>query len=540
METLVEPFPIDERPPPPRRRHWPAIIGAAAVAVAGLAWFGSATDDQPSDDDNASPPPTAAPDPAPPPPSTDAVITDSAEESDDATALPPGPTSAAWVEPATGLSAKATVVVTAEQPFLTRPEAGVGFCAAGVEDACTSVPTSDHLPGNDTNQLTLLLPRTFTTWDGDRHDCVDDGPCEVRLWAQDGAVIELSIPVVFAPGNPAQPVVVEAAPTSELSQADVVSVSLPADATVVVLQCVADLVNGCGTADDFVQSPDGRATLDVTVDRRIFTRRGPYDCATGLCELRFILADGNHAEPIELEFDPATDLGLPIVSVRPAAGLAHGTAVELRTPNERAGVAGYSLCAPDEIVCAHLGNRAAGEELIVRLPRWIEDRIEARVVDCAVSRCVIRTLVADEVIDTVVQFTGEEAGRPETIVALGREADRALVAGDSLSVAARGLFVLSADATGPTGVDVRFCERPEAPTSQCVTTVGDGEGLRSDGSFTTTLQVPNFEFRRSRIDPDGARAPFCSEECWVVVEPRIDVPGGAAAVDIRSVDETTG
>ena len=506
---------------------------AALVAIGVAVLWPSGEEDPAPNDTPASDEPsapstttTAAAEPV----TADAPVTDAGQPSSDLREPD------AAVEPARDLPPQATVIVTAEQPFLTRSEAGVGFCAAGVDDACTSVPTSDHITGNDRNQLTLVLPRTFTTWNGDRHDCVDDSPCEIRLWAQDGAVLELSIPVTFAPGEPAPAVTVETSATVGLQADDVVSLRLAADATVVVLQCVVDLADGCGTADDFVQQPDEVAELDVTVERRIFTRRGPYDCATGACELRVILADANHVEPIPLTFDPTSDLGLPVVSVRPTAGLAHGTLIELRTPDESSGVAGYSLCAPDEVLCAHLGNRAASEELIVRIPRWIEDRIEARIVDCAVSRCVIRTLIANEVIDTPLMFTGDEAAMPATTVVLARQTSDVLGPGDDLSVAARGLFVLSPDSIGRTGVDVRFCEAPDAPTSQCVTTVGDGDGLRLDGTFSTTVVIPNFDRRRARLDVDGERAPFCSESCWIVVEPRLEVPGGAVEVAIRVPD----
>lgn len=544
MDTPIAPLPIDERPPPRRRRLDPRLpLGLIVAGGIAIALWPAGGGEQSAPDAPVPAAPSTTVTPATTAPTTagdDATIDERAtDEPDDGFSFFAARNADAWVEPSAGLPPQATVVVRAEQPYLTRPEAGVGFCVAGVEDACTSVPTSDHAPGNEVNELTLVLPRTFTTWAGDRHDCVDDAPCEVRLWAQDGAVIELSVPVTFAPGEPIAPLAVSTSTTVDLGPDDVISVSLPADAMVVVLQCVEGIADACGSSDDYVQQPEGRAELDVTVERRIFTRRGPFDCAADRCELRFILADAQHADPIPLEFDPASDLGLPIVRVRPTAGLAHGTLVELRTPYERSGVAGYSICAPAEIVCAHLANRPASEELIVRLPRWIEDRVGARVVDCAVTACVIRTLIASEVIDTALTFAGTETLRLPSVV-LARDTGELLRPGDELSIAARGLFVYSDQAVGRTGVDVRFCEAPDSPTSRCVNAVGDGTGLEADGSFATTVTIPNFDRRRSRVNFDGERAPFCSETCWVVVEPRLDVPGGAVEIDIQTPAEATG
>lgn len=519
------------------------ILAATLAIVAMLVWPSGEEDpgasDAPASDEEAAAPTTTTAPATTAPGDTDApaISTSAAADLGASSSLSEPEAS---VEPAGGLPPQATVLITAEQPFLTRAEAGIAFCAVGVEDACTSVPTSDHVLGGDRNQLTVVLPRTFTTWNGDRHDCIDDAACEVRLWAQDGAVFELNVPVEFAPGEPAPAVPVETSAVDGLQAHDLVSLRIAAHATVVVVQCVVDVVDGCGTADDFVQQPDGFAELDVTVDRRIFTRQGPYDCALGACELRIILADANHAAAIPLGFDPTSDLGLPVVGVRPTAGLAHGTLIELRTPDEVSGVTGYSLCAPEEVLCAHLGNRAASEELVVRVPRWIEDRLDSRLVDCAISRCVIRTLVANEVIDTPLDFTGAETGPPPVTVVLGRQTGQTLVAGEELSIAARGLFVLSAEVVGRTGVTVRYCEDSDAPTSHCVNAVGDGEGLLIDGSFSTTVVIPNFDRRRSRINPGGTRSPFCSETCWVVVEPRLDVPGGAIEIDIQTPGEAQG
>ena len=79
---------------------------------------------------------------------------------------------------------------------------------------------------------------------------------------------------------------------------------------------------------------------------------------------------------------------------------------------------------------------------------------------------------------------------------------------------------------------MRFCETRDAPRAECATAIGVGTEMRGDGSLDTTVVIPDFDRQRARILPDGVRVPFCSATCWIVVEPRVPVPGGAVAIDI--------
>lgn len=508
--------------------------GLVAGVIVATAWALTRPAERPPAPDDAATPPASVSQPAAA--EATAVVGAPAAEAE---APQRGPTGSAT--PATGLHDGATVRVSADHPYLTDTDRGFGFCAVGVAAACTHIPVTDHIVGDGVNEATFTVPQRFTTWDGDTHDCVADGPCELRLWALDRLVIELRLPVLFAAGEPAAPTPIEVTPLADLPASVDVTVMIPTDSPATILQCVSGLTSACDTTEWTAQPTDGVIETIVEAHRLIFTPRGPHDCTGATCELRFVLSDAHHADPQALHFLEPPPTGRVTATARPASGLTHGDPIELRTPGRRGGVASYSLCSPDEFTCALLGTRAASEELVVNLPRWIESRIDGTITDCGVSTCVIRTTLADALVDVPIVFAADERPDPPPVdVVVSRDASTRLRSGDSLTLAARGLFVLSSGAGSPTGAAVRFCEAADAPPSACLSALVDGEGLQPDGSLLATVVVPDFDRRRTQMSPDGTRSSFCQASCWIVVEPRVAVPGGAIEIEVAPPDRTVG
>jgi len=505
-------------------------VAAAVLLGAGGVWMfgGSGADAPPFGAEEPAVPPASTPTTAPEEPTTrlDAAAVDGFSAPSEAEAS---------VVPAIDLPPLAEVRVEADDPFLTRPDAGFGLCAADADLACTLVPAADHEVLGGRFGITLTLPRRFTTWTGDTHDCVSTGPCEVRLWSFDDFVIERALPVTFADG-PAEPVSpLAAGPTDQLPGDAAVRLSGPADDDVIVLQCVAGQKNSCASAEMLLTAADAAVEGTVDVTRRIFTPRGPYDCATGACELRVVRSDARFTEPVELTFDASELLDLPTVLVRPAGGIDHGDLVELRTPDTERGTTSYSLCALDHLFCAQLGTVRVAEPLLVHVPRWIVDRSDPNTtVDCALDACVIRAATGGTLVDAPIAFSADGQPPPPADVVISRRSDDTVRPGDTISLAARGLFVATPGFATLSSVSIRFCESLDAPRSECVNTVGDGSDLRADGSFDTTVVIPDFDRRRSRVSATGVRAPFCADTCWLVVEPRIPVAGGAVPIDIEA------
>lgn len=281
--------------------------------------------------------------------------------------------------------------------------------------------------------------------------------------------------------------------------------------------------------------------MPVAVSRRIFTPRGPYDCGTGACELRFIRSDAAYSTPVRLVFSTIEDLAVPRVVARPSDDLTHGAVVELRAPDEHAGLVGYSLCIPEHLLCAPLGAVPATEPLTTRIPRWLQDRNEASAVhDCASTACVVRATITGTFVDLPLTFTLDDASPPAVDVAVSQRLGATVSPGDTIAVAVRGLFVPDPDEPSPSDVIVRFCETRDAPRVECAAAIGVGTEIRGDGSIDTTVVIPDFDRQRARLLPDGVRAPFCSATCWIVVEPRVPVPGGVVAIDIVTPAEVAG
>ena len=451
---------------------------------------------------------------------------------------PTRPRAEVTVAPATALAALDTVRLEADDPFLTRPDAGFGLCAVEADRACTLVPAVDHHVLGGRFGIVLTLPRRFTTWTGDVHDCATDSPCEVRVWAFDDVIIERSVPVTFTDAAPDGPSPVGIEPSRIDGDQGDITVAGPATADVTVLQCVRDRNNACAKKESLLVAVDGAVDGSITVTRRIFTPRGPHDCTEETCELRFVRADGAYSTPTPISF-PAENRAAPRIVVRPNRALTHGSPIEILTPGQPDGSASHSLCIPDQALCTALGTAPATGPLTVRIPRWLEDRrTPTRHFDCALTTCVLRTVVDGTLIDTPLVFVADNAQRPPVTVVISRRLAETVVPGDTIALSARGLFLRSTGEPSVSLIVLRFCETTTSARSGCVTAVGNDTTIDPNGTLETRIVIPDFDRRRTRIGPDGVRTPFCSESCWIIVEPQIAVPGGTIRIDITTSSTT--
>lgn len=547
----LDPLPLDATPQrrrPTRRLDRRVVAGAVAivVALAALAAFTGGSDE-------AGVPESANPTPATTPlRSVDAAPLESESGGADggATLRPSSDgggggfslfaasEAEAWIEPAGPLTDGQTVVVFAENPFLFVEEAGYAFCRVGIDDACTAIDGSGFEPG-EINSMMASLPRRFTDWRGDRHDCVLDGPCELRLWALDSTIVELNVPVAFDATTEPTPVIEPEATIIELGLVTDVQLALDDAIGLSVLACTTQETVACEADPRFVGrwNPSGDR-IAFTVDRLIYTPRGPHDCVLdGPCEVRFTTDDGRLIAPVPITFDPGVELERPRLTVRPAAGLADGDLVELRVDGADAGLVLFSICAPDRFFCARFDTAEAGDALIRRIPRLIEQRSatfdEGRVIDCGVEPCVIRAVAGGAAVDQPLDFDPTQPLRPQPEAGVADQRD-VYEPGMNISLAVRGLLIADPSPALRTPVNVRFCEAPDAPSSQCVNAIGDGDGVGPDGRFESTVTIPFFDRRRSRISGTGERAPFCAETCWIVVTTQLATPGAAIPIDIES------
>ncbi|MEM8708561.1 MAG: hypothetical protein AAGE98_19000, partial [Actinomycetota bacterium] len=371
---------------------------------------------------------------------------------------------------------------------------------------------------------------------GDQHDCVLDGPCEVRLWALDSTIVELNVPIDFDAAAAPRAVLDVDIEAEAVGLRTHVKLELPTAAGFSVLACTTQATSACAT-DPLVTTfgPLVGAEVSFSVDRLLFTPRGPHDCVEdGPCELRFVTDDGRLIAPVPISFDPAAELPRPRLDVRPSTGLRDGDTVELRTSDVDAAIVVYSLCAPERFLCTRFDTADVGEALIRRVPRFIEPRTggDDALIDCAIEPCVIRVAGAGTAADQAVTFDPDLPPRPAPEIALGGP-DRSYRPGDGVELAVRGLLVADPDPDARTPVSVRFCEAPTTTASRCVSAISDGDGIGADGRFEATITVPNFDRQRSRVVEDGERQPFCDDSCWLVVTTRLATPGASIPIDIE-------
>ncbi|MEO0494250.1 MAG: hypothetical protein AAF081_12640 [Actinomycetota bacterium] len=445
----------------------------------------------------------------------------------------------ATAEPNTRLADGQQITVTAEDPFLSTDDAAYALCRVGADNACTDLEgTGGEQPG--ANSVAVPVPRRFTDWRGDHHDCVDGAGCEIRLWAPASSIVELSIPITFdISADPRPPL----EPEIDIEYAGLrTAVNLTVQGTTgfSVLAC-SDEASGACTDEPLFSTfgPLEGAEFAFTVDRLLLTPRGPHDCVTdGPCELRFRTDDGRMVAPVPVGFDPAVALERPRIDVRPATDLADGALVEIRTSRVDADIVAYSLCVPERFFCARFDSARADEPLVRRLPRFLEVRSwgtgGGRVIDCAIEQCVLRATGAGTVVDVPVGFDDDLPGRPPAEIGIAGTADL-FRPGDEVTIAVRGLFVADPDPSSHTPATVRLCEEPQISATRCVNAIGDGDGVGPDGRFETTLLLPNFDRRRSRANP--GRTSFCSKTCWVVVSTGLATPGAVLPIEIETPAE---
>jgi len=213
-----------ERGPRKPRLGW---FAAGLAATAGVVAWIVLTGPEPSPDD-------AAPTPARPAAEADGT----ASETD--TGSGQAPHAAFTVTPAAGLADKAEVRIAVPTPYLTQDRPAVALCVAGTTFACTDVATSDLAIQATENSVTAVLPRRFTTRIGDIHDCIDDSPCELRLWVFDFRIEERNLSLDFADSPAAPGLLIETQTDSDGR----LTLHLP-DRSYEPLQCLTGLDRAC-------------------------------------------------------------------------------------------------------------------------------------------------------------------------------------------------------------------------------------------------------------------------------------------------------
>jgi len=570
-----------ERGPRKPRLGW---FAAGLAATAGVVAWIVLTGPEPSPDD-------AAPTPARPAAEEDGTANEEGTASATAAGSRQAPHAAFTVTPAAGLADKAEVRIAVPTPYLTQDRPAVALCAAGTTFACTDVATSDLAIQATENSVTAVLPRRFTTRIGDIHDCVDDSPCELRLWVFDFRIEERNLSLDFADSPAAPGLLIETQTDSDGR----LTLHLP-DRSYEPLQCLTGLDRACtplrtlpadneaagpstdaadsddrtglvdtaaGDSDDAVAEPDPAEGLAAGTSSRpwrvavepadlVVTPRGPYSCAEeGPCEIRFLTPDGRFAEPLPIApSQPRAEANAaeptvgrpeedPLLAVRPSHGLLHGQEAQIHISNTTDTRAPLWLCAPKHRLCADLEVIATGQPGLLRLPRVIADRHKATAapvssIDCAAAACELRAVVGGRLVRESLTFDAglPAPAAPELAVAeTGPFRDGGLVA-----VRGRGFFGPVDPGDDRVSTTIRLCETPDAAPYECTSVLESQQGISPDGSLDTVIRIPPSSAWRQTFDLDGSQRLACEDACWLVVEQALETPSAALPIELARSD----
>ncbi len=409
------------------------------------------------------------------------------------------------------------VTFWAEAPILQQGYPGIALCREGITDACTNLTRDNEVIETNTTKVDLELPRRFTTWQGETHDCVLVAPCELRFWGQDNVLNEYSTPVLFDPDSFLRNVsVAETSTAGPYLDGDVITVRVNGPTRYNAIQCVVDQSRSCGETIHRLVVADGSTSgaLTLALSRTIITPRGAHDCAVdGPCELRFINT-GRYVAPVPLTFSGEDNAEVPPVIVRPTSGLGHGSLLELRTVGGAARQIVTSLCT-DAGACLWLADsRVTVENAVARLrvPRYFNDVYdhdpERDRFDCAVDACSLRTSFGGHIVDTPLLFTGPDPFDEDPQLRLGDA--RGVTERDLIPLRLSGFFVVDPDAVNA----LRFfwCRGPDDAFSACVRASVTNALVDGAGSAQTTVRIPT-RAATVRRPSDG---PVCQDDCWLV------------------------
>ncbi len=179
-------------------------------------------------------------------------------------------------------------------------------CAADLAGTCeVLVPELEYFEGDRGFEQTATIARTINTPTG-AHDCVSDGPCELRFIAWEDVLVD-PIPLEFDPTIPL-PESLEAQlhPSTDLSDSQLVEIRVrdSTDTQVAVLYCKVDTRECLDVAT--VVTIGGAGTGHLRLPRRFSPAAAEdpidIDCATDPCEIRVETRDSSVSLPIE--FNP--------------------------------------------------------------------------------------------------------------------------------------------------------------------------------------------------------------------------------------------
>lgn len=539
------------------------IIGGLVLIAGIVAWIVSTADSEQPDD--GAPTPAALPAPETPLDPDDDSGGGAGDELDPAKAEQP-PHHPFSMTPAAGLTDMAEVLVSVPTPYLTQGRPAMALCVAGVTFACTDVATSDLKIEATRNSVRAMLPRRFTTRNGDIHDCAADSPCELRLWVFDFRIEERNLSLDFAGGPTPPGLAVE-------TQADDdgrLILDLP-DRGYEPMLCLTGLDQACmplrtlplggedqGSAarDEAADTNDndepvgddgrtedlGRRSWRVAVEPAdlVVTPRGPYSCAgEGPCEIRFVTPDGSFVEPLPVNPPRSHAEERPILAIRPSHGLAHGQSAQILISNTADRRSPLWLCAARQRLCVSLAVIDNGEPVLLRLPRVIADRHKvtappANSIDCAAAACELRAIVGDRLVRQSLTFgagTGPPTAPELVITDPGPFGDGQLVA-----VRGRGFFGPVEPADDRVSTTIRLCEKPDAAPYECTSVLESRQGIGPDGSLDTVIRIPPSSAWRQTFDLDGSQRLACEDACWLVVEEALETPGATVPIDLIRSD----
>ena len=175
------------------------------------------------------------------------------------------PTIGVAIEPRSGFSDGAPVTITVTGVHY--PE--IQLCAVGWAERCIGLSIRGGAQRGSTFSVELELPRLFDAQDGRDHDCVEDGPCELRIDAR--GFPSDPLPIVYDASSPlADPIAVISGPDGPHLPGDVLTLTVPPVGSLVVRQCVLDIPADGRTSDycdidilNYEQAPVGEE-LDST------------------------------------------------------------------------------------------------------------------------------------------------------------------------------------------------------------------------------------------------------------------------------------
>lgn len=423
----------------------------------------------------------------------------------------------------------------------------IQLCASGFGSRCVELAAAEGRQRGSTFELEVEMPRLFDAADGHRHDCVTDGPCELRIVAV--GFPEDPLPLLYDPASaPATTLIATEAPEGALQPGDEVVLDLSEALLWRVRQCVVDapsdapLWDSCDLQVGRLQETGAgtygpAAEVEIVVYRRLrLAGGGIHDCATdGRCQLVIATLGGlARYEPIPLVFDPdARPISEPSVLVDQAFRLDDNQLVSVSVSNIAAAPSlEIQLCPADAarnlscpLIESFVLDGSDTRIFSVPVPRWTTDPTTGRLHDCADS-CLLRVTTGRTNVDASVSSDPSAAVGTEPTLELTGGLDSetgAVISGRGFPTRPAGLKELEAFVceTAPS-------DRPSSETG--CGSLPDSAWLEppvvdAEGSFTAVIAVPDIVDRPAPAGP----LPCGNQSCSLVLATPPDAAGWASA-----------